>query len=125
MIRIAARYADAFNAAWHREPSELRSPFSSLVAACDDIGRHASAIALTTGTRVSVPNGGEPINPSPVALRGSAQEIAEQVWALHAEGGASHVTFSLDPLTPRGIEACGAVIEIVRSFERQQERSGL
>ena len=62
------------------------------------------------------PDAGEAPDAPAAALTGSAQELAERIWAFHTEGGVSHMTFILDPWTVRGVEQFGRVIEKIRSF---------
>ena len=120
MLRLVARYADAYNTVWHREPTAVIEPFKRLDAACAEVGRDPAAIMRTSGTHVVVQGAGEAADAPPTALTGSAQEIAERIWAFHTEGGVSHMTVILDPWTTRGVEQFGKVIEAIRGFERQQ-----
>jgi len=117
MMRLVAKYADVYNAVWFREPSQLVQPYANLEAACREVGRDPATIGRTTGVFALAPDAGEAPDVSPQALKGSPQELAEQIWAFHTEGGASHITFILDPWTTRGIEQFGKVIEALRTFE--------
>jgi alkanesulfonate monooxygenase SsuD/methylene tetrahydromethanopterin reductase-like flavin-dependent oxidoreductase (luciferase family) len=123
MMRLVAQYADVYNAVWYRDPAQLADPFAKLDAACEEVGRDPSTIARTSGTNVLVPDAGEAPDLPASALRGSVQELAEQIWAFHTVGGASHLTFILDPWTTKGIEKFGKVIEAVRAEESVGTRS--
>jgi alkanesulfonate monooxygenase SsuD/methylene tetrahydromethanopterin reductase-like flavin-dependent oxidoreductase (luciferase family) len=109
MIRLTARWADAFNTSWHADPSALVGPFSKLDAACNDVGRDPSTIARTIGTLVSFDDN-EPDPPGRPSLRGTPEHIAEGIRALGA-AGATHITCMLTPATRRGIEQFARVIE--------------
>jgi len=116
MMRLVAKYADAYNAVWFREPSQAAERFAKLDAACNEVSRDPSTIARTSGANVLVPNAGDAPDAPASALAGSVQEIAEKIWSFHTEAGATHMTLILDPWTTRGIEQFGKVIEAVRRF---------
>jgi len=118
MLRLVAKYADAYNTVWHRDSSAVVEPFARLDAACAEVGRDPATIQRTSGTHVIVPDAGDVADAPSTALTGSAQEIAEQLWAFHTDGGVTHMTMILDPWTTRGVEQFGKVIEIIRGFER-------
>jgi probable F420-dependent oxidoreductase len=117
MLRLVARYADAYNTVWHPEPSMAVERYVTMEAACREVGRDPAEIQRTAGTNVLAPDAGEVPDVPPTVLRGAAQELAEKLWAFHTEAGVTHMTLILDPWTTRGIEAFGAVIEKLRSFE--------
>jgi alkanesulfonate monooxygenase SsuD/methylene tetrahydromethanopterin reductase-like flavin-dependent oxidoreductase (luciferase family) len=118
MLRMVARYADAYNSVWHRDPAVAIERYANLEAACREVGRDPATIQRTAGTVVLVPDAGDAPDSPPTAMTGSAQEIAEQIWRFHTEAGVTHMTVILDPWTTRGIEAFGKVIEAIRGFER-------
>ena len=99
------------------EASGVLEHYANLEAACREVGRDPAEIQRTAGTTVLVPDAGEAPDSPPHAMTGSVQQLAEQLWAFHTEGGVSHLTVILDPWTVRGIEAFGKVIETIRSFE--------
>jgi alkanesulfonate monooxygenase SsuD/methylene tetrahydromethanopterin reductase-like flavin-dependent oxidoreductase (luciferase family) len=117
MLKLVAKYADAYNTVWHPKASGVLEPYANLEAACREVGRDPSEIQRTAGTTVLVPDAGDAPDSPPHAMTGSVQELAEQIWAFHTEGGVTHMTVILDPWTVRGIEAFGKVIETIRSFE--------
>ena len=70
MLELTARYADAWNVAWHAEPDEqMAAARDDLHAACARVGRDPAAIAVTAGITVRYP-GATPTD-SPPALTGS------------------------------------------------------
>ena len=117
MLGLIAKYADAYNSVWHSDVSQTAERFANMDAACRAAGRDPATLMRTSGSNVLVPDAGEAPDAPASAMRGSAQEIAEKIWAFHTEAGVSHMTMILDPWTTRGIEMFGKVIEKIRSFE--------
>jgi alkanesulfonate monooxygenase SsuD/methylene tetrahydromethanopterin reductase-like flavin-dependent oxidoreductase (luciferase family) len=116
MLRLVARYADAYNSVWHSHVSQSLDRFARMEAACREVGRDPTTMMRTSGSNVLVPDAGDAPDAPASAMTGSAQEIAEKLWAFHTEAGVSHMTVILDPWTTRGIEMFGRVIERIRSF---------
>jgi alkanesulfonate monooxygenase SsuD/methylene tetrahydromethanopterin reductase-like flavin-dependent oxidoreductase (luciferase family) len=117
MLRLVGQYADAYNTVWHTDVSQSLPRFANMEAACREVGRDPSTMMRTSGSNVLVPDAGDAPDAPASAITGSAQQIAERIWAFHTDGGVSHMTVILDPWTTRGIEQFGKVIEKVRSFE--------
>ena len=118
MLRLLAKYADAYNTVWHPTPVPAIEAFARVDAACAEVGRDPSEILRTSGTHVLVPDAGDAPDAAPTALTGSVDQLAEQIWAFHTEAGVSHMTFILDPWTVRGIEQFGKVIERIQTFSK-------
>jgi alkanesulfonate monooxygenase SsuD/methylene tetrahydromethanopterin reductase-like flavin-dependent oxidoreductase (luciferase family) len=117
MMRMVARYADAYNTVWHRDPSPAIERYANLEAACREVGRDPAEIMRTSGTNVLVAGAGDAPDAPPHAITGSPHEIAEKLYAFRTEAGVDHLTLVLDPRTVRGIEQFGKVIEALRTFE--------
>jgi len=117
MLRLVARYADAYNTVWHSDVSQSLQRFANVDAACRAAGREPATLMRTSGSNVLVPDAGDAPDAPASAIGGSVQEIAERLWAFHAEAGVSHMTVIIDPWTTRGVERFGRVIEKIRSFE--------
>jgi alkanesulfonate monooxygenase SsuD/methylene tetrahydromethanopterin reductase-like flavin-dependent oxidoreductase (luciferase family) len=117
MLRLIARYADAYNTVWHADVSQTTERFGNMDAACRAVGRDPATLMRTAGSNVVVPDAGDAPDAPASAIRGSAEEIAERLWAFHTEAGVAHQTVILDPWTTRGVEQFGKVIEQIRSFE--------
>lgn len=115
MLRLVARYADAYNTVWHRDPAPAAEAYAKVDAACAEVGRDPSTIMRTSGANVIVP-GMEAVDASPAFLSGSVDEVAERIWSFHTEAGVSHMTFILDPWTVQAVEQFGKVIEKIRSY---------
>jgi alkanesulfonate monooxygenase SsuD/methylene tetrahydromethanopterin reductase-like flavin-dependent oxidoreductase (luciferase family) len=114
LMRLAARWADAFNTSWHTDPRTLAAPFDALDAACREVGRDPGSIQRTVGTFVALDGTAATSRPGREGLRGAPEEIAQQMRALEA-AGASHITCLLVPPTLSGIEHFARVIELLRA----------
>jgi alkanesulfonate monooxygenase SsuD/methylene tetrahydromethanopterin reductase-like flavin-dependent oxidoreductase (luciferase family) len=111
MMRLAARWADAFNTSWHATPSSLGEPFAALDAACRDVGRDTGTISRTIGTIVTFEDQLDDVGgPEHAGLHGTPEQIAAGLKLL-AAAGADHITCMLTSPTPSGIERFGQVIE--------------
>ena len=115
MLRLTARYADAWNTCWLGLPTLLGERRAALDAACAEVGRDPAAIATTVGIAVAYPDLDPTItdidNPD-LVLTGSPREIAAGL-AAHAAAGVAHVMVLLSPNTP---EALARLTEAVRLF---------
>ncbi len=110
MMRLAAKYADIWNAEWLAAPEEADPLLARIDAACADVGRDPATLERTFGLLVDAPGwvasehddfttihrlGIKP------ALTGSAEEIAAGLNAF-ADRGTSHVQVWLGPNTREG-----------------------
>ncbi len=112
MMRLAARWGDAFVTAWHPDARAVAEPMGRIGAACADVGRAPATLGRVVG--VIVRPGSEPRPPLPMGtLGGSAEEIAMGLLGFHA-AGVGHLVCMLDPRDARGVEAFAPVIELVR-----------
>ena len=111
MLELTARYADAWNVAWHAEPDErMAAARDALRAACERVGRDAASIVVTAGITVRYP--GAASTDTPPALTGSPADVARGL-AAHAAFGVDHATVVLEPLTPATL---GEFVEAVALF---------
>ena len=114
LLRLTARYADAWNTTWLRDPNEIPPLRAAVDAACRDVGRDPATLARTACVFLDLPSyqgrwsWSEPQPPQPVApaaaaaiLRGFAQE------------GLSHVMLWLDPCTLAGIDEFAETIALL------------
>jgi alkanesulfonate monooxygenase SsuD/methylene tetrahydromethanopterin reductase-like flavin-dependent oxidoreductase (luciferase family) len=116
MMRLAARWGDAFVTAWHPDAGAAAEPLARIDAACTAVDRAPATIGRTVG--VIIRPGSAPRRPLPVsALGGTSEEIAAGLGALGA-AGVGHVVCMLDPRDAAGIERFAPVIELVRRAER-------
>src|SRR6266702_8891484 len=110
LLRLVARYADAWNTAWHVDPAVVKQRYEELQQACAAVGRDPATIELTVGTEVRLQPRNE--TSSQQAISGSAEEIARQLQGF-AGVGAHHLIVVLDPLTPASIEQFGHIVELL------------
>jgi alkanesulfonate monooxygenase SsuD/methylene tetrahydromethanopterin reductase-like flavin-dependent oxidoreductase (luciferase family) len=113
MLRIAARYADAYNAIWPITPVQVAEQRGRMVAACQDVGRDPATFDLTIGTHVHLPEHGQPIADDR-AISGTYEEIAAQLQAF-ADLGVRHATIMFRPgINVRTIEEFGHVLALMK-----------
>jgi alkanesulfonate monooxygenase SsuD/methylene tetrahydromethanopterin reductase-like flavin-dependent oxidoreductase (luciferase family) len=109
MLRLTARYADAWNTAWLGAPDEhLRGRLEALDDALAAEGRDPATIERTVGIEVRDPSLGaaEPAdeeNGEDRAFGGSVDELAE-VIAAYDELGIGHLMVVLQPMTETSLE---------------------
>lgn len=110
MLRLTARYADAWNTAWFGAPDErLRERFSELDRALQEEGRDPREVARTVGIiardgRVRVEDDGPAIG-----FGDSVDELASALDAYDALG-AEHLIVVLQPMTEASIERLATAI---------------
>jgi alkanesulfonate monooxygenase SsuD/methylene tetrahydromethanopterin reductase-like flavin-dependent oxidoreductase (luciferase family) len=116
MMRLAARWADAFVTAWHPDANAAAEPLARIDAACEAVGRAPATLGRAVGVIVRPGNAPRPAL-SMGTLGGTPEEIAAGLGALGA-AGVGHVVCMLDPRDAAGIERFAPVIELVRRAER-------
>jgi probable F420-dependent oxidoreductase len=115
MLQLAARYADAWNNAWHVEPTAMKECYDEFKKACAIVGRDATAVELTVGTAVKLLSAGEKAEETK-AISGSPEAIARRLESFAREG-ATHVIVLLEPLTMESIEQFGHIVELLHRRE--------
>ncbi len=115
MLRLTARYADAWNTAWIGDAAVFTERVAELRAACDEVGRDIAEIALTAGVSVEV---GEPASDRSDedrrgSLRGGVAEIAEGLQGFK-DAGCAHVIASLNAVNAETIETLARAAEQMR-----------
>lgn len=112
MLQLVARYADAWNTAWHTDTAIVKERHEPLAQACAAIGRDPATIEITVGTEVRLQprkDDGTPDN----AISGTPEEIAGRLQEF-ASVGSSHLIVALDAVTPTSIEQLGHIAELAR-----------
>jgi len=116
MMRLAARWGDAFVTAWHPDPDTAAEPLARIDAACAAVERAPATLGRAVGLIVRPGNAPRP--PLPMGtLGGASEEIAAGLLAFGA-AGVGHVVCMLDPRDAAGVEGFAPVIELVRRAER-------
>jgi alkanesulfonate monooxygenase SsuD/methylene tetrahydromethanopterin reductase-like flavin-dependent oxidoreductase (luciferase family) len=113
MMRLAARYADAFNHVWNADPSEAEPSFQRFDEACREVGRDPSTARRTSGVFVISPGMGCDYA-SPKSITGSSEEIARRILAFKSIG-VDHVTLIVYPLGVQAIEGLADAVRMVRA----------
>lgn len=113
MMRLTARYADAWNGDWAREAAEIVPMMTELETACREVGRDPRSMVITASSNIGMPGYlGVRLNP----ITGSNQHIAETVAGFRDLNVRHHVA-GLDPCTPRSLEEYARVIELLDRTE--------
>lgn len=111
MLQLAARYADAWNTAWHVEPEVVKERYEEFKEACVVVGRDSANVELTVGTDVKLLSSGEDANATK-AISGSPEEIARRLQSFAGEG-VTHLIVALEPLGIESIEQFGRIVELL------------
>ena len=115
MMRLTARYADGWNAAWFgADPSRFRRGVERLWAELDGIGRPRSSVTVSAGLFV-VPSGPDG-RTSEKALSGDTGKIAAGLRAFE-DAGARHVVLSL-ATAPFRLDDPAYIEKVARAFHR-------
>jgi alkanesulfonate monooxygenase SsuD/methylene tetrahydromethanopterin reductase-like flavin-dependent oxidoreductase (luciferase family) len=116
MLRIAARYADGWNAFFAltgNTPAGIPPLQQRVDAACREVGRDPATFARTCAVYVAYDLPGATGHPKiERPLQGDPEQIAAELRA-YADAGISHVQVSLDPMTPIAVEAFAPVLELL------------
>jgi alkanesulfonate monooxygenase SsuD/methylene tetrahydromethanopterin reductase-like flavin-dependent oxidoreductase (luciferase family) len=118
MLRLVARHADAWNAAWYGPPEsadELDRRLAALREALSAEGRDPGSLTLTAGVLVSFPELYEGPNEDPPqeAMTGTAEEVGRMLGA-YRDRGIEHVIAHLWPSTPRAVEQLARAAAVAR-----------
>jgi len=122
MMRLTARYADQWNAAWSGRPTLFHQRYAALVDACDEVGRDPATIGITVGLYIFYPEHLKPVEAEIMpesyydldkALRGTPDEIAAGLDA-YTSLGVDHLICELIPHTPATLAEFGRALSILR-----------
>ena len=120
MLRLVARYADRWNAAWYGPPDEaqeLDARVARLREACEEEGRDLATITLTAGVFVFFPelarDGDE--EPPETAMRGTPEEVARML-AGYAGHGIDELIAHFWPNRPESVEALAKAAELAKGL---------
>ncbi len=114
MLRLAARYADAWNTVWHIDPKVVQERYAEFQRVCRAVGRDPATIELTAGTVVRLPQAGEEQGVENV-ITGTPEEVANRLRGF-ADVGVRHLMIVLEPSGVAPIEQFGRVLELLRSW---------
>jgi len=111
MLRLMARYGDAWNTNWHADAAATAPLIQAVEDACNDVGRDPATIVKTVGSTVAVKGSlGRRVNP----IAGEPAAIAESIQAFR-DLGFRHWVAGLDPATPAGLEHLAEIVGMLDS----------
>jgi alkanesulfonate monooxygenase SsuD/methylene tetrahydromethanopterin reductase-like flavin-dependent oxidoreductase (luciferase family) len=112
MLRLTARYADAWNTAWYGLPDELlHRRLADLDAALEAGGRDPATLRRTVGMEVRDPAATDPGEDLGGGFGGSVDELA---WAIdaHQRLGFDDLIVQLQPKTTRSLDRLAAALKL-------------
>ncbi len=109
MMRLTARYADAWNSDWQQSADLVVPMLTKLDEACADVGRDPATLVRTASSNFAM-DGYLGIRPNPIT--GDADAMAAALAGFRDLGLRHHVA-GLDPCTPASLEQYARVIEIL------------
>ena len=112
MLRLTARYADAWNTAWFGLPDDLlHRRLAELHAALEDEGRDPATLRRTVGMEVWDPDTTGPGEDLGEAFGGSVDELARAIDA-HERLGFDDLIVQLAPKTTRSLDRLAEALEL-------------
>jgi len=110
MLRLAARYADAWNTAWFGAPDEeLRQLTDAFTAAVEAEGRDPSSVTRTVGMNVRDPS--RAASDDDREFAGSIDELAHAIDA-HESMGTGHLIIQLLPHDEQSLDRLTDAVEM-------------
>jgi len=104
MLRLTARWADAWNTAWFGHPSPvLESRLADFAAAMAEVGRPVAEVARTVGISIRDPDQPPVAEPESNAIDGDIDAVAD-VLGSYAAMGIDEVIVILEPMSVRSVE---------------------
>jgi alkanesulfonate monooxygenase SsuD/methylene tetrahydromethanopterin reductase-like flavin-dependent oxidoreductase (luciferase family) len=118
MMRIVARWTDAWNSAWVARPDDplLMGRMAELDRACLEVGRDPASLVRTAGVSIRFPDADLPGPTGDRAkdLMGSTDELAAGL-ARFADVGYAEVMIWPEPMTIGSVEAIGEAVARLRA----------
>src|SRR5262245_39847604 len=111
MLRLTARYADAYNTAWYGAPDDaLRTQLAALDEALETQGRDPATLTRTVGVIARDPSR-QPKGDDDHELAGAVDELAEAIDA-HDALGIEHLIVILQPMDEASLDRLTEAIEL-------------
>ncbi|MCA1647219.1 MAG: LLM class flavin-dependent oxidoreductase [Chloroflexi bacterium] len=111
MLRLAARYADSWNTAWHTEPASAIPRIESIRAACASEGRAPETLQITASVGLGYADLG-PVT-ARAGLTGTPEHVAEALRG-YAELGVAHVMIEFSPYTEAALDRLASALHLFR-----------
>jgi alkanesulfonate monooxygenase SsuD/methylene tetrahydromethanopterin reductase-like flavin-dependent oxidoreductase (luciferase family) len=113
MLRLTARYADAWNTAWFGLPDDrLHRALADLDAALEAEGRDPATLRRTVGMQVQDPSATDPGDGLSVAFSGPVDELARAIDA-YQRLGFDDLIVGLEPKTTRSLDRLAAALQLL------------
>jgi probable F420-dependent oxidoreductase len=104
MLRLTARYAEAWNTAWYGLPDgRLRERLADLDRALEAEGRDPATLQRTVGVAVRDPDATNARKGDDTAFAGPADELARAIDGYEALG-VDHLIVGLEPVSERSLD---------------------
>jgi len=113
MLRLVAKYADAYNTVWHLKPEEVAARFEEMRQVCREVGRDPATLTMTAGTQARVLGPGETAHEGERAITGTQDEIIEAFRGF-AAAGVQHLVVVVPDTTEERIARFAPVIAALR-----------
>jgi len=114
MLRLTARYADAWHTAWFGHPdNRLRRRLADLETALDVEGRDPATLRRTVGVRVHERDAMASDEAGDLACAATFDELARMIDAYEALGF-DDVIVGLEPMTKRSLDRLGEALRLGR-----------
>jgi alkanesulfonate monooxygenase SsuD/methylene tetrahydromethanopterin reductase-like flavin-dependent oxidoreductase (luciferase family) len=118
MMRIVARWADAWNGAWVARPDDpvLAGRNAELDRACETVGRDPASLERTAGVSIRFPDADlpGPTGNREKDLMGDAAAIAAGLAAF-GDAGYGHVMIWPEPMTIASVDRIGEALRLLGS----------
>jgi len=119
MLRVTARYADAWNTTWHLKAESVAETYANLLVACQEVGRDPATLDLTAGTYARVLHPGE----QPTAeeegkiIFGTVDSLIEQ-FQQFADTGVKHLIVIIPGTSVERIEQFAPIVAALEDYGR-------
>jgi probable F420-dependent oxidoreductase len=112
MLRLVARYADAWNTVWHTQPAVVAERWAEMRQICDEEGRDPATLELTAGVILRLGPNGQPAEGKPYQFTGANEEIADRLRGFIAVG-VQHLMVVVEPEGMVGFERFLPILDLL------------
>jgi alkanesulfonate monooxygenase SsuD/methylene tetrahydromethanopterin reductase-like flavin-dependent oxidoreductase (luciferase family) len=116
MLRLVARYADAYNTAWFGHADTIGERVASVRQACEAEGRDPATLSLTVGVNVAFPALADPpegADDPAKFITGSVEDVAA-AFRAYAMSNVDHLNVVVHPFTVDGMRLLGQAAQLAR-----------
>lgn len=112
MLRLTARYADAYNTDMVTSVTRVQELAALIHTACVEVGRDPDTLALTSFVNVTVLAPGEHAEPNATGIIGTPEEVAAGLREFEA-AGVTHIVLRFTSPGVAGIERFAPVLALL------------